>query len=64
MGNYKDLEIYQLAYKLAIKVHHASLKLPKFEKYEQWSLLCSFCLDTKRTKKVKASDYLEAQLVC
>jgi four helix bundle protein len=37
MGSYKDLEIFQLAFELAIKVHHASLKLPKFELFEQGS---------------------------
>ena len=37
MSSYKDLEIYQLAFELAIKVHHASLKLPKFELFEQGS---------------------------
>ena len=37
MSSYNDLEIYQLAYELSIKVHHASMKLPKFELYEQGS---------------------------
>jgi len=37
MSSYKDLEIYQLAFKLSIKVHKASLKLPNFELYEQGS---------------------------
>ena len=32
-----ELKIYQKAYELAIKVHHASLKLPIFELYEQGS---------------------------
>ena len=35
MKFYKDLEIYQLAFQYAIEVHHLSLKLPKFELYEQ-----------------------------
>lgn len=35
--SYKDLEIYQLAYKLAIEVHHLSLSLPKYELFEQGS---------------------------
>ena len=35
--NYKDLEIYQLAYKLAIEVHRLSLTLPKYELFEQGS---------------------------
>jgi len=37
MSSYKDLEIYQLAFELSIKIHHASLKLPKFELFEQGS---------------------------
>lgn len=35
MSCYKELKIYQNAYNLDIKVHHASLKLLKFELYEQ-----------------------------
>ena len=38
MSGYKDLEIYQLGFELALKVHDASLKLPQFELYEQGSL--------------------------
>jgi four helix bundle protein len=37
MSNYRDLEIYQIAFVLAKKVHIASLKLPSFELYEQGS---------------------------
>jgi four helix bundle protein len=37
MAGYKDLEIYTISFELAIQVHHASLKLPKFELYEQGS---------------------------
>ena len=34
--SYKDLEIYQIAHKLAIEIHKMSLtKLPKFEMYEE-----------------------------
>ena len=35
--SYSDLEIYQIAYKLAMKVHHMSLTLPKYELYEEGS---------------------------
>ncbi len=35
--SYRDLEIYQLAYELAVKIHHMSLKLPKYELYEEGS---------------------------
>jgi len=37
MSSFRDLEIYQIAFELAKKVHIASLKLPKFELYEQGS---------------------------
>jgi four helix bundle protein len=37
MSSYKDLEIFQLAFNLAIKIHNASLRLPKFELFEQGS---------------------------
>lgn len=37
MSSYRDLEIYITASELAKRVHFASLKLPKFELYEQGS---------------------------
>ncbi|MCK5171477.1 MAG: four helix bundle protein [Bacteroidales bacterium] len=37
MKSYKDLEIYQIAYKLALEIHKISLTLPKYELYEQGS---------------------------
>ncbi len=37
MKSYKDLEIYNLSYNLAMKVHKMSLKLPQFELYEEGS---------------------------
>jgi hypothetical protein len=37
MSSYRDLEIYQIAFALAKRVHKASLKLPSFELYEQGS---------------------------
>ena len=37
MSGFKDLKIYQIAFELALKVHFAALKLPKFELYEQGS---------------------------
>jgi len=37
MSNYRDLEIYQLSFALAKRVHNASLRLPSFELYEQGS---------------------------
>jgi four helix bundle protein len=35
MSSYKELEIYKLAYNIAIRTHKASLKLPAFELHEQ-----------------------------
>jgi len=35
--SYKDLEIYQLSYNLALEIHRLSLSLPKYELYEQGS---------------------------
>lgn len=37
MKSYRDLEVYQSAYQLAIKVHKMTLTLPKYEMYEQGS---------------------------
>lgn len=37
MNNYKDLDIYKLAYRLAIEVHKMTMTLPKYELYEQGS---------------------------
>ena len=39
MKSYEDLEIYQLAFKYFLEVHKESLKLPKYELYEQGSQL-------------------------
>ena len=37
MSSYRDLDIYNLAFELAVKAHKATMKLPKFELYEQGS---------------------------
>lgn len=37
MKSYRDLEIYTLSYDLAVKVHKMSLKLPKYELFEEGS---------------------------
>ena len=37
MKSYKDLEIYQISYRLAIAVHKMTMTLPKYELYEQGS---------------------------
>lgn len=54
MGNFKDLEIYKMAFDLAIEVHHISLKLPKFEIYEQGSQIRR---SSKRIKDTIAEGY-------
>lgn len=37
MKSYKDLEIYQIAYRLAKEVHAMSMTLPKYELFENGS---------------------------
>ncbi len=37
MSSYKELEIYNIAFELSIKVHELSMLLPKYELYEQGS---------------------------
>jgi four helix bundle protein len=37
MKNYRDLEIFNMSYELAVRVHRVSLKLPKYELYEEGS---------------------------
>jgi four helix bundle protein len=37
MAGFRSLRIYRRSYELAIKIHNASLKMPKFELYEQGS---------------------------
>ena len=47
MKSYRDLDIFQMSYELAIKVHHLTLKLPAYELYEQGSQL------RKSSKRIK-----------
>jgi four helix bundle protein len=54
MKNYSDLKIYQMAYKLAIDVHKMSMKLPKYELYEQGSQIRR---SSKRIKDTIAEGY-------
>jgi four helix bundle protein len=35
MKTYKDLEIYGVSYDLAVTIHRLSLRLPKYEMYEE-----------------------------
>ena len=37
MKSFRDLEIYQMTYNLAIKVHKMTMQLPQYEMYEQGS---------------------------
>jgi len=37
MSSYRDLEIYKKSYELALRVHRLTLKLPKYELYEEGS---------------------------
>ncbi len=37
MKSYRDLDVFQISYELAIAVHRVSLKLPKYEMYEEGS---------------------------
>jgi four helix bundle protein len=37
LKSYQDLEIYRLSYELAVKVHRFTLRLPKYEQYEEGS---------------------------
>ena len=38
-SSYRDLEIYQLAHELAVRIHKFSMKLPQYEMYEIGSQL-------------------------
>ena len=37
LKSYKDLDIYQISYDLAVKIHSMSMQLPKYELYETGS---------------------------
>ncbi|MDD5085734.1 MAG: four helix bundle protein [Candidatus Omnitrophica bacterium] len=37
MQSYDDLEIYQMAHRLAVEIHRLSLELPRHEMYEEGS---------------------------
>ena len=50
--SYKNLEIYQLAHKLAVEIHKMTLGLPKFEIYEEGSQI-------RRSSKGVASSIVE-----
>jgi len=52
MQSYRDLEIYKLAHKLAVEIHKMTLKLPKFEMYEEGSQI-------RRSAKAVSSNIVE-----
>ncbi len=52
MQSYKDLEIYQIAHSLAVEIHDMSLKLPKFEMFEEGSQI-------RKSSKSVASNIVE-----
>ena len=52
MGSYKDLEVYKMAHEGAIRIHKISLKLPKFEQYEEGSQI-------RRSSKSVSSNIVE-----
>jgi len=54
MKSFRDLDIYKMSYRLAVKVHHLTLKLPQFELYEQGSQLRR---SSKRIKDTIAEGY-------
>ncbi|MCP4666710.1 MAG: four helix bundle protein [Deltaproteobacteria bacterium] len=37
MKSYKDLDIYNISYELAVKIHRMSMRLPQYEMYEEGS---------------------------
>lgn len=47
--SYRDLDIYKKAHKLVIEIHEMSLKLPKFELYEEGSQI------RKSSKSIKSN---------
>ena len=47
MKSYRDLEIYETSYKLAIRVPKMTMTLPKYEMYEQGSQI------RRSTKSIK-----------
>ena len=47
MKSYRDLDVYKLAYELAMEVHNMTMQLPKYELYEQGSQI------RRSTKSIK-----------
>jgi len=52
MKSYRDLEVYKLSKSLAIRIHNLTMKLPKFEMYEEGSQI-------RRSSKAIASAIVE-----
>ncbi len=52
MQSYKDLEIYQLANEIALDIHKITMKLPKFEIFEEGSQI-------RRSSKAVSANIVE-----
>ncbi len=52
MTTYKDLDIYKLSHKLAVEVHRMTMKLPKYEMFEEGS-------QVRRSSKSISSNIVE-----
>ena len=59
MTGFRKLEIYKQAFELAIRIHRSTLKLPKFELYEQGSQIRRSSKTIKDTLDKKIIRYLE-----
>ena len=65
MKSYKDLEIYQLSYELAVKVHKFTLRLPKYEQYEEGRQVrksskgITSCIDEGYGRKKYKADFIK-----
>ena len=65
MRSYKDLDIYKLSYILAVKIHGLTLKLPKYEEYEEGRLIrksskgISACIVEGYGRKRYKADFLK-----
>ena len=47
--SYKDLEVYQISFEGAVKIHEMTLRLPKYELYEVGSQIRRSAKASRRT---------------
>ena len=52
MKSYRDLDVFKISFELAMKIHEISLRLPKFEQYEEASQI-------RRSSKSVTSNIVE-----